>query len=134
MTIQTHDVNGLSFAEILSETAVIETSEQGLDLVGNLYYDGHERVIFQQRHFAPAFFDLKTGLAGEVLQKFTNYRIRLAIVGDFAAYPGQSLQDFIRESNKGRQVYFAEHREQAVRWLVGKPLPGCCGGSKRISI
>jgi len=30
------------------------------------------------------FFDLSTGLAGEILQKFVNYHVKIAIVGDFS--------------------------------------------------
>ncbi len=33
--------------------------------------------------FAPDFFRLSTGLAGEIVQKFVNYRFRLVIMGDF---------------------------------------------------
>ncbi len=52
------------------------------------------------------FFDLKTGVAGEMLQKFSNYRTRFAIIGDFTNVQSRSLRDFIRESNRGQTVYF----------------------------
>lgn len=57
-------------------------------------FDG---IILQARHITPDFFDLKTGMAGEVLQKFSYYRMCLAIVGDFSAYGSKSLQEFILE-------------------------------------
>ncbi|WP_083996437.1 DUF4180 domain-containing protein [Desulfosporosinus acididurans] len=52
------------------------------------------------------FFDLKTKLAGEILQKFVNYHVRIAIVGDFSGYKSKSLKDFIYESNNGKDVFF----------------------------
>ena len=52
------------------------------------------------------FFDLKNGIAGEILQKFSNYRVSLIIVGDFSKYASKSLNDFIYESNKGRHINF----------------------------
>ncbi|MDD4645730.1 MAG: DUF4180 domain-containing protein [Bacteroidales bacterium] len=47
-----------------------------------LYYHGFDRMIIHEKNITPEFFDLKNRMAGEILQKFSNYRIRLAIVGD----------------------------------------------------
>jgi uncharacterized protein YdaL len=63
------------------------------------------------------FFDLKNGLAGKILQKFSTYRIRLAIIGDFSVYTSKSLSDFIYESNKGRQIAFVVSVEEALNRL-----------------
>jgi hypothetical protein len=56
------------------------------------------------------FLDLKTGVAGEMIQKFVNYQLRLALVGDVAAAAAKSgaLRDFIYESNRGQAVWFVE--------------------------
>jgi len=55
---------------------------------------------------AEGFFDLRTGVAGEVLRKFSNYRFRLAVIGDFTAHSSKSLRDFLYESNRGRLIFF----------------------------
>lgn len=93
--------------------------EEGADWAGTLYFGGFELAIAQLEQIAPAFFDLNNGIAGEVLQKFATYRIRLAIVGDFAGFPSQALQAYIRESNRGRQIHFCASREAAIQWLLG---------------
>ena len=43
-----------------------------------------------------------------MIQKFVNYGIRAVFVGDVAAPVAASdaLRDFIRESNRGRHVWF----------------------------
>ena len=105
MEINTHKINDVEIAEVTASTIIINNAEDGLDLLGNLYYQGFERIIIYENNITQAFFDLKNGLAGEILQKFSNYRIRLIIVGDFD-YKSQSLQDFIYESNNGKQVNF----------------------------
>jgi hypothetical protein len=58
--------------------------------------------------FDERFFSLRTDLAGEVMQKFVNYRIRLAVVGDLSAHLAGStaLRDLVTESNRGAQVWF----------------------------
>jgi len=63
------------------------------------------------------FFNLSSGVAGDIAQKFVNYGIRLAVVGDFSRYPSKSLHDFIYESNKGRHLYFVSDEEEAIKKL-----------------
>jgi len=61
---------------------------------------------------------LKTGLAGEILQKFSNYYVELAIVGDFSKYSSKNLQDFIYESNKVGRINFVSSVEEAKEALL----------------
>lgn len=106
MKIQIHHINGKKTAEIVSEEILINSTESALNLLGNLYYEGFDKIVVYEHNLLPGFFDLKTGIAGEILQKFTNYRMPLVIVGDFSKYTGKSLTDFMLESNKGDQVNF----------------------------
>lgn len=106
MKIKTHTLKDTNIAEIISDDEIIKTSDDGLDLLGNLYYQGFDKIIIYEKNITPAFFDLKTGIAGEILQKFSTYRVRLVIVGDFSKYESKSLKDFIFESNKMGQIYF----------------------------
>lgn len=99
---------------MISDQMIIRTIEDGLDLLGNLYYEGFDKIIIQEHHLTTDFFDLKNGMAGEILQKFSNYRVRLAIVGDFSKYNSKSLHDFIYESNKARQVTFVPSTADAL--------------------
>jgi hypothetical protein len=66
------------------------------------------------------FLQAHTGLAGEILQKFSNYNFKLAVTGDFSKYKNKSLQDFIRESNNGRSIFFVNTREDAINKMVRK--------------
>lgn len=117
MQIITHQINNLEIAEVISENIVINSIEDGSDLLGNVYYQGFDRVIIHEQDITPDFFDLKTRIAGEILQKFSNYRVKLAIVGDFSKYNSQSLKDFIYESNKGKQVCFVDSVADALAKL-----------------
>ena len=65
------------------------------------------------------FFVLSTGVAGEVAQKFVNYKMRFAIIGDFSGYTSKSLQDFIYESNKGKHLFFVANEDEAIARLGG---------------
>lgn len=117
LEIQKHQIDDINIAEIVSDGVLIKNASEGLDLMGNVYYQGFDRMILYEKNLSPDFFDLKTGLAGEILQKFSNYRMRLVIVGDFSKLKSQSLKDFIRESNAGRQVNFVETLPEALTRL-----------------
>lgn len=106
MEIKSHHINNIKIAETASAHILINNAEDGLDLLGNLYYQGFDKIIVHVQNINPAFFDLKNGIAGEILQKFSNYRVSLTIVGDFSPYTSQSIKDFIYESNKGNHVNF----------------------------
>lgn len=118
MTIEVHQLNNKQIAEIISESIILSSAEEGLDLLGNLYYQGFESVMLYSKNITPAFFDLKTGIAGEVLQKFSNYRVRLAIIGDFSGYTNESTRDFIFESNKLGQINFVGSQSEAIERLL----------------
>jgi hypothetical protein len=114
LEIRKHILNEFEIAEVFSDEFVIQTSDDGLELLGNLYYVGFDRVIVYERSISPDFFVLKNGIAGEVLQKFSNYRVRLAIVGNFSRIESKSLRDFIVESNAGKQVNFVSSLAEAL--------------------
>ncbi|MFN3444770.1 MAG: DUF4180 domain-containing protein [Bacteroidia bacterium] len=118
MHFELHQINETRIVEIISDGFVINNIEDGIDLVGNIYYQDVDKVILHEKNITPTFFDLSTGIAGEVLQKFSNYRIRLAIVGDFSKYTSKSLNDFIYESNKNRKINFVVDVNEAKSRLL----------------
>lgn len=119
MEIQIHEVNNTQVAEVVATGIAINNADDALDAIGNIMFGGVDKMILHAVNITPAFFDLKTGIAGDVLQKFTNYRVRLAIVGDVSTYNSNSLRDFVFESNKGRQVNFVDTKEDALDRLAG---------------
>lgn len=114
MEIKIHERNNRKIAEILSDKIILNTLEDGLDLLGNLYYQGFEKIVIHEKNITPEFFDLKTKLAGDILQKFAQYQMPLTIVGDFTRFKSKSLNDFIFESNKGKQINFATSLTEAL--------------------
>ncbi|WP_223609212.1 DUF4180 domain-containing protein [Chryseobacterium sp. OSA05B] len=117
MQIKSHDINTIKIAEVVSDEIFIKSAQDGLDLLGDIYYQGFDKVVIYEENITPEFFDLKTKIAGDILQKFSNYRISLAIVGDFEKYPGKSIRDFIFESNKTKHINFKETLEEALERL-----------------
>lgn len=111
--------NNIKIAIAESEDFSISETQDAVDILGEVYMENCSRIIVYDKNLHPDFFRLATGLAGDILQKFSNYRIRLVIVGDFSKYKSKPLQDFIRESNKGNAVFFAENIDIAIKKLSG---------------
>ena len=118
MNIQPHNIKDTEIAEIISNEIIVGNAEEALDLLGNTYYQGFDKMIIHQENITPDFFDLKNKMAGEILQKFSTYRVRLAIVGDFSQFTSKSLKDFIYESNKGKHVSFVASVDETLDVLT----------------
>jgi hypothetical protein len=82
-------------------------------------------IVLDEKDLSPDFFDLRTGFAGEVLQKFTNYRARLAIVvADPAAY-GSRFSELAHEHRTHKCVRFFASGQLARQWLAYNPIAKC---------
>jgi len=94
-------------AVIIEKDQIISSVQDILDIMADArYLHQCSRIIIYKESLGDRFFDLKTGYAGEILQKFSNYKMKLAIIGDFSEYKSKSLRDFIYECNNGSCVFF----------------------------
>lgn len=109
-----HTAHREPVAEISTDNPVIQTAQEFLEAMMNLPADV---IVIHQATLHDSFFDLRSGLAGEILQKVVNYGRRLAIVGEFSGHSSKSLHDFIRECNRGNTIIFASTLSDAVEKL-----------------
>lgn len=87
-----------------------------LDLVSA----GTNEVLVEARHLPPEFFDLRTGFAGELLQKLENYHLRVAAVFPSDEGYTERFREFLREARqRGRTFRVFAARDEAERWLAG---------------
>ena len=108
----------VNIAEVISKELEIQTVQDVLDLIANVDYEGARNIIVHETIFAPEFYDLKTRIAGEILQKVAQYNIKLAIVGEFEKYESKSLNAFIVESNRGKNIFFVPDIHSAIQKLI----------------
>jgi hypothetical protein len=118
MEIKHHKTGkGIVAAEILPGSELTAGPEDILDTMAEVRLEGSDSMIIHAYSLHPDFFDLKTKVAGEILQKFSNYRMRLAIIGDFTKFKSKSLKDFIRESNRTGIINFVDNLDEALSRL-----------------
>ena len=76
-----HDVLVLVCAP---DGAKLKSERDALDLIGGAMSSGAELILVPVERLAEDFFYLKTGLAGQIMQKCVTYRRRLVILGDIS--------------------------------------------------
>lgn len=119
MKTRIEKVNSIACAVLSSEEVVITDVQTALDFMVTIKYEtGCDRIALNKEAIIDSFFVLSTGMAGEILQKFINYHVKLAIVGDFSKYTSKPLKDFIYESNKGKDIFFVSTEQEAIEKLT----------------
>jgi hypothetical protein len=113
MASATYTLHGIPVFEVPTDGSVIETERQATDVLGDARSHDAKLVILPASRLPLAFFQLRSGLAGAIVQKFVTYQMKLAIVGAIPAEALQStaLQAFIKESNRGQDVWFIDRVE-----------------------
>lgn len=118
MEIKTHLTPSTKIAEVISNKILVTSVDEGFQIMIDLYYQDFDKIILQEHHFNTDFFDLKTRIFGDLLQKFSNYKVQLAIIGEFSKYESKSFQDFIKESNQQKRVFFLANLEEAIYQFI----------------
>jgi hypothetical protein len=83
-------------------------------LARSLEQDG---LVLHEADLSPAFFDLRSGFAGEMMQKFVNYGARLAIVVANLSAHGERFSELAYEHRRHPNVRFFDSETQARAWL-----------------
>ena len=108
----------LFFAE---EGRLLASTGDTNDFISDVWPQNADMTAIPLSRLGPDFLKLSTRLAGEAIQKFVNYGIPLAILGDVTQPVAQSgaLRDFIYESNKGKAVWFLRDADALRGRLTG---------------
>jgi hypothetical protein len=126
MHIEEHDIRVL---HVPHDGPTIATSDDTSDLIGSAWAERATVVAVPVSRLDEKFFNLRTGVAGEMTQKFVNYRLCLAVVGDISEQVAASdaLRDFVFESNYGPHIWFVPDDEALEEKLASRS-----GGARRI--
>lgn len=78
------------------------------DLIGLAWQNDADLVVVSAARLPGGFFALRTGVLGTVAQKFSNYHLHMAVIGDIARHveASSAFRDYVREANAGGTVWF----------------------------
>lgn len=78
---------------------------------------GAAGLLLTEQDLAPEFFDLRSGLAGELFQKCMNYHLRLAIVLPEPQAYGERFSELAYEHATHPMIRFVYTNAEAQAWL-----------------
>jgi predicted deacetylase len=115
-------MHGVPVLVVPSDGPRLESDSDAVDLIAKALEHGAEVVLLPAEQLTDDFFNLRTRRAGEFVQKFVNYRLRLAILGDISRHLVESsaLRDFVAETNRGGQLWFVATTQELDQRLGGR--------------
>ena len=116
------DSSGIRVLHLEAEGEPISTPDDASDLVGTAWSHQATTIAVPVERLDPEFFRLRSGIAGEITQKFVNYHLRFAVIGDITKPVGKStaMRDFVRESNRGDHIWFLADEEALAERLTDR--------------
>lgn len=107
MTDELQERHGVQVLMCDPSGPVVATEQDALDLIGAALLDA-EIVAVPVSRLDGEFFSLSTRVAGDIMQKFVNYKVRLAVVGDISHHleASDALRALVHESNTASHIWF----------------------------
>jgi Domain of unknown function (DUF4180) len=120
MTETAYDLHGVHVLQCATEGASIRTAGDATDLISKAWEERAKVLAIPVERLDKDFFQLSSGVAGEIVQKFATYKMRVAILGDISRYVdgSKSLRDFVRETNRGDQLWFVANHDEISEHLI----------------
>jgi hypothetical protein len=121
--VRIEEHGGLRVQYLDADGPVISTGEDATDLIGGTWGQDVGVIAVPIARLDPVFLDLRSGLAGEITQKFVNYQLKLAVIGDVsdAVAASSPLADYIWETNRGDHIWFFDDEAGLAEKLAGRP-------------
>ena len=121
MTATTTVRHGVRILFLSESGPAIAGETDATDVVGEAFGAQAEIVAMPVGRLTPEFTRLSSGVAGAIVQKFVNYRLRLVVVGplDHHGPTTGPVADWVREANSGRELWFVDDVDELDRRLSG---------------
>lgn len=110
--------NNKKYIKCATKEASIHDEQSTLDIISTCWENDTNLVMIDMEALSDDFYKLRTGLAGSVLQKFVNYRIKVAIVITDTEKVKGKFKELLIESNKGNDFRVFCNKEESENWLM----------------
>lgn len=95
----------------------MQTEGDGLNLIEICAHEGTNMLLIHSDRLSADFFNLKTGIAGAIMLKLSQYAIKVAILLDKEDI-GRRFKEYIAESNRGNLFHTYKNISDAENWLI----------------
>ncbi len=122
MNVKIEEKNGVKFVEGIPGDTLIRNESDALDITGICGVNRAYRLLLHSDNLTDEFINLKTGVAGSVLQKLINYKIHMAAVIPAERIGKGRFFEMVTEANRGKDFRVFQDRDKAIDWLVSLVL------------
>jgi PadR family transcriptional regulator, regulatory protein AphA len=111
--------NKVKIAMCILDGTRISSEADAIEAVAACGEYGTDKLIIPGNSLSETFYDLKSGLAGAVLLKFSNYSIKTAVIVAAEMIGQGKFYEFVLETNRGKEFRVFQDHEKALDWLTG---------------
>jgi len=97
---------------------LLQSEQDALDLVVACGENHTHLLLLRSENLPQEFFQLKTGLAGRILLKFSNYYLKVAAVLTPEEVNQGKFQEMVLETNRGNEFRVFFDNQKATDWLI----------------
>jgi len=117
MSSETIEVKGKTIIVVRGDEPISQKAHAN-DLVSLAFEYESSLVLMDEGALGVEFLDLRTGVAGEVLQKFVNYNLTGAAVLPAEVAQSGRFGELMLEMNRGDTFRSFSTFEEAAQWLA----------------
>ncbi|MET3290868.1 UNVERIFIED_CONTAM: PadR family transcriptional regulator AphA [Brevibacillus sp. OAP136] len=114
---QVCESGGSRYIDCQSAQPPLATEQGALDLIAACIENDTNLLLLQAAALSD-FFNLRTGAAGAILQKFVNYHVKAAAVLPEQLERKGKFKEMVLEANKGSQFRVFATDAEAIAWLL----------------
>lgn len=109
----------ISYIELLPGNLCLQSEQDALDCVAACGENDTHRLMLHADNLSPKFFDLKTGLAGQILLKFSMYSLKVAaVIHPEVAQKGRFGEMVLEANRSSREFRVFPDAQAAAAWLI----------------
>lgn len=118
MNYQIRQIKNQKYIELISTTKSVSTENDALDLIALCWEHEANSLMIHYAALSEDFFELKTKVAGNIIQKFINYSIKVATIVPQETIQKGRFKEMTMETNKGNHFRLYESKEEAEKWFL----------------
>ncbi len=114
------ELSGIKVYEVSANGPALRSGNDAVDLMSAASEQRAALIVIPVQRLGDDFFELRTRIAGEFIQKFAIYGARVAIVGDIShrVAASKSLSALVAESNRGRDFWSVGSLDELATRLI----------------
>ncbi len=122
MHVHPYELHGIRMVQLTTDGTPLRSDRDAVDAIALASPHRPAIIVIPTEHLDDGFFQLKTRIAGEVIQKFLTYGLHLVILGDVSTYMRDSaaFRDFVYECNRGSQIWFVAGIQELTERLQSR--------------